>query len=224
DAGLSITVETLSGAGGTLASNSELTLSGERLDLGEGDTRAERIAVEADELITAGGRLIASGFEALQLWVRGLLDNANGAIVTNGALDVNAGALNNRAGTLQSASDQASHIRVAGGLDNGAGTLATNGDLTLAADALRNVGGRLRSAGDNALRLDIAGLLDNSDDGRIAAAGDLEIQAQTLDNRAGAIEHAGEGLLSIEVNRLDGAEGTLAGNGALNIAAEHLDL
>src|SRR5690606_14030575 len=140
DAGRSIAVENLSGAGGPPGSNSELTLSGERLDLSEGDTRAERIAVEADELITAGGRLIASGFEALQLWVRGLLDNANGAIVTNGALDLGVGALNNRAGTLQSASDQASHIQVAGSLDNGAGTLATTGELRLTASELLNVG------------------------------------------------------------------------------------
>ncbi len=180
--------------------------------------------MEANSLRTAGGRLVATGTEALELRIKGLLDNAGGTIAGNGALELSAGELDNRAGTLQSSSEQASQIWVAGSLDNSAGILATTGELSLTAGELHNAGGQVQTAGDSALRLTVDGLLDNSADGRIATAGELAIQAQTLDNRTGRIEHAGEAGLSIAVETLSGAGGTLASNSGLTLSGEHIDL
>src|SRR5690606_32295291 len=150
--------------------NGALNITGEHIDLNGGDTSARRIAVEAGELITAGGRLIASGFEALQLRVRDLLDNTDGVIAGNGALELSAGELDNRAGTLQAAGGEASQVRVDGAFHNNGGTLATGGDLRLQAAEVLNTGGQLRSVHGGA-ELVVEGLLENSA-GLVTAGGD----------------------------------------------------
>ena len=58
---LAITTQDLTGAGGTLLSNGSLDLQGDSLDLREGTTTAQRISIDGDSVITAGGQLSALG-------------------------------------------------------------------------------------------------------------------------------------------------------------------
>src|SRR5690606_54425 len=127
------------GAGGSIASAGELSLTGEAIDLQGGTTQARRIAMEAGSLTTADGHLLSTGDDALQLRVRNTLDNDRGTLAANGALDLEAGALSiaaghlvNTRGAIQQSGTQGLHIAT-GRLDGNAGSIATAGVLTLSA-------------------------------------------------------------------------------------------
>ena len=224
DGALAIDATVLDGAGGTIAGNGSLAITGTTIDLRGGTTSAESIAIDTVDLTTAEGTLLATGEGVLALEVAGTLDNEAGTIATNGALALEAGVLGNRGGTLQAAGSDASHALVADTFDNAGGILATAGDTFVAAHELHNAGGTLLAADASTLQVQVDGLLDNSDDGVVSAGGDLALMAATLDNRAGRIEHAGEGRLDLEVVRLDGAGGTIASEGALDLAGDAIDL
>src|SRR5690606_38317952 len=134
---LTLAVETLHGAGGSIASAGDLSLTGEHIDLQEGSTQARRITVDAGSLTTADGQLVSTGDAALQLRVRDRLDNDRGTIAANGALRLDAGELSNRDGVLTAAGSDDTNIIVTDILDNTDGTLATNAEtLDIAASHL----------------------------------------------------------------------------------------
>ncbi|HZX77187.1 hemagglutinin repeat-containing protein [Lysobacter sp.] len=219
---LTVQAQTLDGAGGTIAGNGALRLSGEAIDLRDGATQAQAVAIDAGTLVTAGGELISTGNTALSLDVRDSLDNTAGRIATNGALQLSAGALGNRGGTLSAAGIATSGIVVSGTFDNADGTLAMAGDAVLRAGDLLNRGGIVQS--QQALTIDAAGRLDNGAQGVLMANGDLALAAQLLDNTGGAIEHAGSGALSIDADTLEGLGGRIASNGTLTITGERTQL
>lgn len=222
DGTLTVQAHTLNGAGGTIAGNGALRLSGEAIDLRDGATQAQAIAIDAGMLVTAGGELIATGNDALSLAVRDALDNAAGNIATNGALQLSAATLDNRGGTLSAAGTAMSNVVVSGAFANAGGTLATAGNAVLRASDLLNRDGIVQS--QQALTVDAAGRLDNAAQGVLMANGDLTLAAQTLDNTGGAIEHAGSGALSIDADALEGEGGRIASNGALTIIGERTQL
>ncbi|WP_206860613.1 hemagglutinin repeat-containing protein [Lysobacter changpingensis] len=222
DGTLTVQAQTLNGAGGTIAGNGALRLSGEAIDLRDGATQAQAIALDAGTLVTAGGDLISTGSEALSLNVRDALDNTAGNIATNGALQLSAATLDNRGGTLSAAGTATSNVVVSGAFDNAGGTLATAGNAVLGVGDLLNRGGIVQS--QQALTIDATGRLDNAAQGVLMANGDLTLAAQTLDNSGGAIEHAGSGALSIDADALEGEGGRIASNGALTITGERTQL
>ncbi|MGY0619423.1 hemagglutinin repeat-containing protein [Lysobacter sp. A378] len=217
---LGIDADTLDGAGGTIASNGRLALSGEQIDLRGGATTADQIAVQAGDLTTAGGTFAATGEERLQLQVRGVLDNSDGTLATNGGLEMVAGEVRNRDGQIQAAGADTTWLRISGTFDNAGGIFAAAGHTDVEASNLLNAAGSVQVAGDSTLRISTAGLLDNSQQGVIHAGGDITLTADILDNTDGRIEHAGEGTLAIAADRLDGEGGAIAGNGALRLTGE----
>lgn len=219
---LAIDATTLNGKGGTLVSNGALELRGALADLRDATTSAQRISIHADALTTAGGQLVASGNDVLDLQVQGRLDNTGGTVATNGTVNLSAHALINNQGTLQAAGNGNNLLQVTQALENRDGRLLVSGNTRIDAGHLVNQAGTLQAGGT--LTLDVEGVLDNSAQGAIASGGDAQITATVLDNQSGSIEHAGEGTLAIAVNELDGAKGRIVGNGALTLQGDRLDL
>ncbi|MCU1064504.1 hemagglutinin repeat-containing protein [Stenotrophomonas maltophilia] len=214
---LVITTQDLTGAGGTLLSNGSLDLQGDTLDLRNGTTTAQRISIDGDTVITAGGQLSALGTQALQLQARSLLDNTGGTLGSNGAVDVHAGRFVNDHGKLIAAGDAASAIRAAQ-LENRSGAISANGNLRIEAQTLSGQGGSIGAA--RALSLQ-GGSLDLR--GGSVAAEQLDIVADSLDNSAGALRATGSGTLALQVSgRLANDAGTIASNGAQRIEAGEL--
>ncbi|WP_147674789.1 hemagglutinin repeat-containing protein [Vulcaniibacterium tengchongense] len=221
---LAIDAAALKGEGGTLASNGALTIVGGTLDLRAGTTFAQKVAIDADTVTTAGGTLTAAGAEALMLRARARLDNTVGRIATNGALQLEAGALANGNGSITAAGAGDTRVAVSGAFDNSRGVLAAAGATTIEAGEITNAAGVLQAAGAAALQVRAHGLLANSDAGTITASGDLTVAAAKLDNIAGTIAHAGDGTLRITASALDGADGSIASNGALALSGGALNL
>src|SRR5690606_5969619 len=241
DGALRIDAGIVRGAGGSIASAGELSLTGEAIDLQGGTTQARRIAVEAGSLTTADGHLLSTGDDALQPRVRNTLDNDRGTLAANGALDLEAGALSNREGVLNAAGSDTTTIAVSGTLDNTDGTVATNADaLDIAAGHLVNTRGAIQQSGTQGLHI-ATGRLDGNA-GSIATAGVLTLSAtdiahreavisatqvaltaDSLDNTGGRIVATGAGANTLDVSAtLDNTDGTLASNGDLSVAAQRL--
>lgn len=92
--------------------------------------------------------------------------------------------------------------------------------LNVAAHDLSNVAGELIQTGAGDSTINLAGSLNNTQ-GRIATnSANLALGAQTFTNTNGIIEHAGDGTFIINAITLDGARGTLASNGNLDLAAQ----
>ncbi|VXC34576.1 Filamentous hemagglutinin, intein-containing [Pseudomonas sp. 8Z] len=155
------------------------------------------LVLQADSLDNSQGGTLTSE-QGLDLQVSGLLDNYDqGALLSEGTLQVRAGTLNNAAGVLSSA-----------------------GELTLDGGALNNQGGKLVT--DAKLTLDSSSL-DNSQGGRISARQALNIETGTLDNQQqGLINGAAD--VTVQVARLDNhGKGRIAGKGAVQVSATALD-
>ncbi|WP_282295037.1 hemagglutinin repeat-containing protein [Stenotrophomonas sp. PS02289] len=239
---LSITAGTLDGQGGRILGMGSLDLRGGTLTLGEDSTtQAERIRVTATDLSTAGGTLSATGSEALQLHLTGTLDNREGTVATNGALDLQAANVHNQKGTLSAASTEDSRWTITDTLDNSEGTLASNaGTLDITAGQLINTDGTLSHAGDTALNLHADRIDGNG--GTLVSKAVLSVQADvfnhskgtlgadsvdlhvgTLDNSQGQIVASGTAASQVRADTLINAGGTLASNGDLRLQAELLN-
>ncbi|MDR0183484.1 hemagglutinin repeat-containing protein [Lysobacter arvi] len=214
---LTVNATTLNGTGGTLGTNGALVLTGDTTDLRGGTTSAKTITVDTGDLTTAGGTLVASGTDALQLNVRRHLDNSAGTIATNGAIQLNAGSVNNTGGALQAASADTTDLRVRGTFDNTRGTLATAGATTLRSGDLINAAGLIQAASDSALTLDATGRLDNTD-GTVVANGAIDLHAQSLTNAGGMVQTQ-QGLTANVVDTLDNSGGLMVASGDLTATA-----
>ncbi len=239
---LDIAVDTLLGAGGKIIGNGDLALQGEALDLQGATTQAKRLQVTAGSLSTAGGMLVATGKDALQLKVRDALNNDRGTIAANGALVLNAGAVSNRGGTLSAAGTDDSYLQVDGALDNSQGTIASNAaSLSLASASLVNEDGTISHAGDDALILQTgqldgqrgtiasssaltlnAGKVDHRD--ATLSAEQLTLDALDFDNRGGTVVATGQlaSTLAVQGTLDNGNAGTIASNGDLSLKAATL--
>ncbi|MGO4222378.1 hemagglutinin repeat-containing protein [Lysobacter sp. TAF61] len=204
---LAINAATLQGAGGTLTSNGALTLTGTTTNLRDGSTSARRIDIDTGRLVTAGGKLTATGAAALSISARDGMDNSAGSIIAAGA--------------------DASGIRVENRLDNTAGTLASGGALRVQADTLinrdtRSAEGETASTGIQAATLDVQAAQIDNHHGQISAADTASVKATTLDNTSGSVTAAN--TLTIDATTIVGSDGTLGSNGALDLTSQTIDL
>ena len=217
---LDVRTVSLEGAGGTIASNGWLALTGDVLNLRDATTSANRIGIDAGSLVTAGGQLTATGTDALDLAVRGTLDNSGGVIATNGVMQLSAGALANVDGRLRAAGTGSSGWNVGGILDNTRGTIAAAGDATVHAFDLINSGGTLQSAGGAPLKVTADGQLVN-DDGSLVANGAIELRAGSLRNRGGLVQTQ-QGVAANVAGTFDNGDGTVVAAGNLEVRAGSL--
>lgn len=242
DGQLQIGMSTLQGAGGRIVSNGALDLQGEALDISGGTAAARDVRVIAGSLQNAGGTLTSTGEQAMVVQVRDTLGNDGGTLAANGAQQISAGALSNVGGTLSSAGSADTRIEVAGQFDNSRGTVASNANaLHVQGGSLVNEAGRIAHAGEGGLTVQTGNL--KGQQGSIATAGtltlragdvdhrdatlsanQLDLTASSFDNRGGSVLSGGTGATTIAVQGTleNGAGGTLASNGNLQITAATL--
>ncbi|NMU92859.1 hypothetical protein HGQ98_25215 [Achromobacter ruhlandii] len=224
DGRLDIRAQTLRGENATIASHGALSLKGETTDLTGATTRAKAITVNTGTLTTAKGSLVASGGQPLELTVRCAMDNRDGTIAGNGAVDLRAKSLDNARGTVSAAGTDASHFVVTDRLDNTDGALAGNGALALQAGALINRGGTVRAAGDAATCIDVTRTLDNTG-GALVAAGGAIVTASEMANLGGKVQTSSAAGLAVYIgSTLDNRhDGLVASAGKADVSVGSLD-
>ncbi|WP_353188734.1 hemagglutinin repeat-containing protein [Pseudomonas sp.] len=178
---LALTVnEVINRNNGVLSGATGLTLVGKSLE------NSARLATQQDLAITLSGEL----------------NNAQGSLLSEGALAINAQSLNNDGGTLSSA--KALSVDTHGAVSNRGGQLLTDAALTLTSSALDNQQKGVISSKSN-LHI-TTGELNNSQ-ASIYAADQLELSAGKVTNTAGSLG-AGNALIA-DVQGLDQQGGKL---------------
>lgn len=210
---------TLDNTGGRIASN------------------GQDLALGASTLRNTGGTIQHAGNGTLAIDAA-TFSGANGSIVSNGGLIVQAGTFNqdggstsakqisidaadisNRAGSIVQSGTGATRIAASGALTNDGGTIATNGaDLRLAAGGtLSNVSGKLQHAGTGALN--IAADSYSGASGEITTNGALVAHVSGAFNQDGGATSAQQ--ISIDAGSISNVAGTVTqtGTGDTHIAA-----
>lgn len=213
---------TLGNAGGTLASNGDLTLQAQTLDNSAGKIQhagSGQLQVLAQTLLGAGGSVLSNGTLVLE----GKTLDLSKATTSARRIDINADSLTTAGGALTATGEEALRLRVQGLLDNRSGSLASNGVLDVSARQLINAQGTLQGAGSGRSTLAVGQALDNQS-GRILLGGAGTINAASLDNLGGTV-HAGGSELVLGIDgRLDnGSQGLLSSAGAMTLGAASLD-
>ncbi|HGM5043613.1 TPA: hemagglutinin repeat-containing protein [Stenotrophomonas maltophilia] len=217
-----IKATTLGNAGGTLASNGDLTLLVQTLDNSAGRIQhagSGQLQVSAQTLLGKGGSVLSNGNFVLD----GATLDLTGATTSARRVDITAGTLTTAGGTLTATGEDALRLRVQGVLDNRGGSLASNGALDVTAQQLINAQGTLQGAGTSHSTLAIGQALDNQK-GRILLGGAGTVTAASLGNQGGTV-HAGGSALVLGVDgRLDnGEQGLLSSTGTMTLDAGSLD-
>jgi filamentous hemagglutinin len=252
-----------SGERGGITSQGDMRITAATLLSDRGLLLAGKQAVlDTGRFSNISGTLVA--LDALKLTTRSDTDNRAGLIQGKGVtLDTSGWQLDNQEGTLYS---QAAMQLATAGLNNQAGTLAAKGDFTLKAGWLDNRSGG-RAVGEQATTFTL-GRLDNHS-GQIQSVGNLqvtaaqgvvdntqglirsgatvtlnadtllnrdtlayengiegqniEVNSRTLDNAGGSLL-AGKNLTVARADTLDNTRGELAAGSALMLAGETLNL
>ncbi|MFV0923895.1 DUF637 domain-containing protein, partial [Pseudomonas palmensis] len=159
------------------------------------------------------GALLSQG--TLNTRISGLLDNRNqGNVVSEGALQVTAGQLNNSSSGLLSS--KATLTLSGERLDNRGGVLVADQGLTVVGDTLDNSGGGKASTQAD-LVVDV-GTLRNHDAGKLLGQGRVTLDAKHIDNqRAGQI--VGNDAVTITTHDLLNQQGVVSSIGTVGIAA-----
>ncbi|TCV95071.1 two-partner secretion domain-containing protein, partial [Biostraticola tofi] len=200
---LKVTVaEGLDNQRGHLTADGNVLLTAGSLNNQAGNLNANGdLRLDTGDLNNASGHITALQQGALDLQVRGLLDNQHGAIAAENI-------------TLH-AGQQA--------VNNAAGTLAALHDLTLQSLGLNNDSGLLQAG--NAMSMDLGeGRLSNrasGEKGGILSLGRLSIHSGLLDNQHGFIGARDDAAVATE--DLHNAHGTLVSDGVLHLQTAALD-
>ncbi|MGK3226836.1 hemagglutinin repeat-containing protein [Enterobacter soli] len=157
-------------------------------------------------VIVASGTTIALG--------SGTLDNRSGSLLSQGALNVDSGAINNQDGFLASDGNFALN---SGDVDNTRGQIGANQSLNATFAALHNTGGAVKSVGAMTLT---GGELDNTG-GTTFSGASLALTGDTLNNTSGQLA-AADGLSLNAASQLLNTSGVLQGNG-INLTTGALD-
>lgn len=246
----------LTNVSGEISSSQNFELLTKALDNSRGKLISQGLLkVKVDQIVNQGG--LVSGWKGLgvsgialnngqggtlsskngdlSLTLDGALDNDNnGALVSQGQLNVTVDSLNNTGGVLSSGSAQV--LAVKGSLVNGTGGLIDAGTtldvnaaqfantggtaqakqaLNVTSDSLDNSSGTL--SGQQTITLDLLKTLTNTG-GAVLAQGDLLLKHATQVSNARGRLNSG-GLLTLLADALDNSGGgTVAAQGALNIA------
>ncbi|WP_447737424.1 two-partner secretion domain-containing protein [Aeromonas veronii] len=222
DGALTLKTDILNGPKGKIVSNGALSVKGHHTDLKESTTQARQVEIETDQLLTAGGNVIATGSEQMNIRAHDTLNNHAGRLATNGTLQLSTGELLNQLGTVLSAGTGENQLNVTRKLTNTDGSLVLAGSATVRAQALDNQGGKIHTAGHQGLALTVDGHADNSAKGSIVSTGPLRLNTGAMDNRHGAIESASTMVVGIGAG-LDNREGNVIGAGDVTINAGSLD-
>ncbi|WP_307753629.1 hemagglutinin repeat-containing protein [Xanthomonas albilineans] len=231
--------QTLNNAGGTVASNGDLTLQATSLDNTQGAIQhagTGQLQIAADTLSGSGGSIVSNG----TLGISGQNTDLSHGTTTAQTIAIATGTLDNSGGGRIVASGNAASVLHAQSLNNAGGTVASNGDLSLQATTLDNTQGAIQHAGNG--QLQIAADTLRGSGGSIVSNGTLGISgqstdlsqgttsAQTLGITTGMLSTAGghltaSGTQALNLNvggTLDNTGGAIGGNGVFALNAQRL--
>ncbi|MFN3415420.1 MAG: filamentous hemagglutinin N-terminal domain-containing protein, partial [Caldimonas sp.] len=196
------------GQGGQVFARAALDLQASAVQHDGALIEAQSLRIQAGTLSNQGGAIVQVGSGTAQLAVHGRLDNTQGTIASQGALDLAAGTLHNDAGRITVAQD----------LVIEAGALANTGTLYAGRDQQVAVSGRLDNTGVLAAQRHtevLAGELQQGANGLLAAGlrtdGALEGGGHLDVRTAQTLASQGQALASAAVS-LDGAQLDLRGS------------
>jgi filamentous hemagglutinin len=224
--------ETLT-AGSLASSKTSLLAAGLKSDGTLGTATPRNLQVTTTGATSAQGQNLASGdlsidassvdlTQSITSAANIALTASSGDISTRGATVVTPGTLTVRANTSNVQAWDNSAIVAA----STPGTVQA-GQLDVHVANLNNAGGEIVQTGSASSTIAMTsptGTLNNVA-GRMASNGqDLTLAANTLDNTQGKVQHAGTGTLAINAANLTGTDGTIVGNGTLNIQGGAVNL
>jgi filamentous hemagglutinin len=221
------TAGTVDNRGGKLQADGALSLTAASLDNGQAVTGVS-------------GRIIATGTKALSINLAGDLNNVDGTIASNSAVNLKVGNIANSKGTIYAAGNLSADVAgnfdnragvvqadgvvkaaVAGALDNRNG-LVQGGGLDLRAGTLANTNGLVYLAGAGQATITVLGALDNSKGSILSEGSSLRLNAGSVNNNAGTVS-AKSGFLEIQATgALDNTVGQLLSEGGLTVKAGSL--
>ncbi|WP_265524437.1 hemagglutinin repeat-containing protein [Providencia rustigianii] len=235
-----LTAKNISGENGVIAAKGDLHIESGRLDLSRGFTQADYITVIADQFTHKGGVLLQSGAEKTELTVKGILDNTDGEISSNGVLAINANSVNNLNGEISAAKQGKLALNILQELNNRQGTLFGNQGIQLTTQQLNNQSGKIiGSEGDNHItvnqldgqkgeilsngKLVIRGSQLNLDNA-VTQASQINIEGQNLSHQYGEMLQTGSQQADIRLTEtLDNQSGNISSQGILNIEANQIN-
>lgn len=226
---------------GLINSNARVNISAAELDNRGGRVSAvEHLDITADSVNNSNlGTL--SGQGSLAMKVGGQLDNHDeGAVVSDGAMQLSAGKLVNSASGMVVASGDL-NLQVDNAIDNRTGTVVSSGELQLQAGGLDNRQGELSAgqtlqgritghvdnregmlASGSLLELEAA-TLDNGDQGQLVSEGDISLRAAQMNNANGVLYARKEAIVRVEDQLDNSGGGRLIADGGMTLSAGELD-
>uniref|UniRef100_UPI000378610E two-partner secretion domain-containing protein n=1 Tax=Pseudomonas psychrophila TaxID=122355 RepID=UPI000378610E len=215
--GLDARAGSLNNTAGTLTSSASLLLELDgALDNREGEvSSASATRVQASSLDNRqNGKVLSDG--SLSTRISGLLDNqSNGSLTAKGAMDVQAGSLDNRGGLLSGVGPVRLNAQT---VENARGRIASKSDLTAFITHLNQQQGELVAQGALSLT---ANTLDNSNGGLIGASKTLTLNVDDINNQGAEISSAAE--LNLAGTRLNNSnKGKLLAGTDLGLKVAHV--
>jgi len=210
---------------GQIAGNGKLELSADSLR-----NQAQGIVSAAGDMALAvqasldnGGAISSAG--TLRANQAGLNLRNSGTMVAAGAVDLTTATLNNDGGKLATAQGSNASVNVnAQGISNQGGTIMSDNkaDLHVAGDIVNN-GGLLQARSDMGIEAGGSVKNDGGNIEAVSATSSLHLKAGDLANDTGRIVNVGTGGTTVEAAHGITSNGTIAGNGALEISAATLE-
>ena len=217
EANLTLSSEGTIQSSGSLLTKKNLNLSGNRVDLGQGQLAAKQTTVSAKKG-GVGLKQAQVDSQKLDISTTGNID-ARQAQIKAGRWDVNADNLFNQKAVWSQVDAGESRFTLQHQLDNTGGAVEAQ-SLLLDAGGLTNQAGRLVSLDGSNQQWRISGVLDNTA-GELGSNGNLSVSTGSLINQDGTVKS----LLSLQVdaqNRLDNSEGKLLAANNVTLRAEKL--
>ena len=144
-------------------------------------------------------------------------NSAQGALVSQQALNIQADNLDNQQGIISS--EASVELQVASNIDNHSGQIAGR-DITLSAESLFNTAGQISA--EQTLAITLVKQLLNQQNASILSGQELLLTANTINNHDSAI--ASEGWLSVFAQHLrNEQQSTIAANDQLQLQAQKID-
>ncbi|MDQ1224931.1 hemagglutinin repeat-containing protein [Pantoea ananatis] len=217
EADLSLSSQETVRSTGSLLSKKNVTLSGKRVDLSEGQLAAKQTTVTAQK---EGVGLNKTRVDSQNLHISSTGDvDARQAEIKAGNWDVNADNLFNQQAVWSQTGTGDNRFTLQNQLDNTGGTIEAQ-RLNLNAGALTNQNGRLVALDGSDQQWHVTGLIDNRA-GELGSNGNMALSTGSLTNLGGSVKS----MLSLQVDAkhaLDNSEGRLLAGNNVTLQAETL--
>ncbi|MGV7960715.1 filamentous hemagglutinin N-terminal domain-containing protein [Photorhabdus tasmaniensis] len=182
-----------------------------------GQLVARAIHLTTPDISNLKGKINQTGPGELVLHTR-TLNNREGRVFNQGELTLTTDRLDNQQGTIAS-HGEALHL-TAHQADNTQGTVQLAGNGTLSLNTQRWLGNQGKLLTNGTLTIQAGELQLNHAE---TQAGQITVNADTLSHQGGVMQQQGKDTLSLTTRILDNQNGTIAGNGNLNLKATTVD-